>query len=107
MPCPRRLERGLWPGLTKERLSPRGTFISKLRPRQPARRRCRLRRVKPGVAYLITKKTSDNLFWLKASPEMNALLLYTLILWARRYGALIHVFCFISNHVHLLVTDVR
>ncbi|MGE3166481.1 MAG: transposase [Planctomycetota bacterium] len=81
--------------------------MSKLRPRQPARRRCRLRRVKPGTAYLITKKTSDDLFWIVASPEMNALLLYTLILWARRYGVLIHAFCFMSNHVHLLVTDVR
>lgn len=66
--------------------------MSKLRPRQPARRRCRLRRVKPDTTYLITKKTSDDLFWLVASPKMNALFLYTLILWARRYGVLIHAF---------------
>lgn len=61
----------------------------------------------PGATYLITKKTNDDFFFLVASPSVNLILLYTLILKALRHGVLIHGFCFMSNHFHLVVTDVR
>lgn len=68
-------------------------------------RRSQLRYVKPGTSYLITKKTNDDRMLLLPTPEMNQVLLYTLILEARRYGILIHAFCFMGNHFHLIVTD--
>lgn len=71
------------------------------------RRRCRLRCVKAGTTYLLTKKTREDLFLLTPSPEVNLILLYSLFFAAQRYGILIHGFCFMSNHLHLVVTDIR
>ena len=48
----------------------------------------------------------DDLFLIRPSPVVNQVLLYLLILKANRYGLLIHGFCFLSNHFHLVVTDV-
>jgi REP element-mobilizing transposase RayT len=31
--------------------------------------------------------------------------LYVLAVAARRFGVLVHAFCVLSNHLHLLVTD--
>lgn len=69
--------------------------------------RSRLRRVLPGTTYLVTKKTNDDFFVIRSSEATDRILLYTLILKALRYGVLIHGFCFMSNHFHLVVTDVR
>jgi putative transposase len=36
---------------------------------------------------------------------VNAIFLYVLALAARRFGVLVHAFCVMSNHVHMVVTD--
>ncbi len=38
---------------------------------------------------------------------MNEIFLYVLAVAARRHGVLVHAFCVLSNHVHLVVTDVE
>jgi len=63
--------------------------------------------VVPGTTYLVTKKTVDDQFLLEPSEELNRLLLFVLLLKGLRYGVRIHDFCFLSNHFHLVVTDVR
>ncbi len=84
---------------------------SKKKPRphssKPRGRRSRLRRVLPGTTYLITKKINDDFFFLRPSDEVNELILYLLLMKLEKYGLLIHGFCFMSNHFHLLVTDLR
>ncbi|MGE3164787.1 MAG: transposase [Planctomycetota bacterium] len=81
--------------------------MNKLASERPSRSSTRLRRVRRGVTYLVTKKTNDDLFLILPSPEVNQILLYALVLRALRYGVLIHGFCFLSNHFHLVVTDLR
>lgn len=64
------------------------------------------RQVLPGVTYLVTRRCFQRMFLLRPSPETNAIFLYVLAVAARRYGILVHAFCVMSNHFHLVVTDV-
>ncbi len=63
------------------------------------------RRVLPGASYLITRRCSERRFFLKPSRATNEIFLYVLALAARRYGILVHAFCVLSNHCHLIITD--
>lgn len=65
------------------------------------------RRVLPGSTYLLTKKCSDDQLLIVPSRLVNQVLLYLLLLKAKRYGVIIHGFCFMSNHFHLIATDAR
>jgi len=38
---------------------------------------------------------------------VNEIVLYLLARTARRYGVAVHAFCFLSNHAHLVLTDVE
>ncbi|MFY3745080.1 transposase [Anaeromyxobacter sp. Red801] len=64
------------------------------------------RQVLPGVSYLVTRRCFQRMFLLRPSPATNAIFLYVLAVAARRYGILVHAFCVMSNHFHLVVTDV-
>jgi putative transposase len=63
------------------------------------------RRVLPGTVYLITRRCSERRFFLRPSGLVNDIFLFVLALAARRYGVLVHAFCVLSNHAHLVVTD--
>ena len=63
------------------------------------------RRVVPGTVYLITRRCSERRFFLRPSRIVNEIFLFVLALAARRYGVLVHVFCVLSNHAHLVITD--
>lgn len=63
------------------------------------------RQVLPGVTYLVTRRCFQRMFLLRPSPATNAIFLYVLAVAARRYGILVHAFCVMSNHFHLVVTD--
>ncbi|ACG71473.1 protein of unknown function DUF1568 [Anaeromyxobacter sp. K] len=65
------------------------------------------RQVLPGVTYLVTRRCFQRMFLLRPSPATNAIFLYVLAVAARRYGILVHAFCVMSNHFHLVVTDVN
>ena len=64
------------------------------------------RRVLPGTSYLVTRRCSERRFFLRPSRVTNAIFLYVLAVAARRYGILVHAFCVLSNHCHLVLTDV-
>jgi putative transposase len=55
----------------------------------------------------VTRRCSERRFFLRPSRIVNELFLYILAIAARRYGILVHAFCVLSNHCHLVVTDVE
>jgi putative transposase len=63
------------------------------------------RQVLPGTTYLVTRRCSQRELLLKPSPTVNALFLYLLAVAASRFGVLLHAYCVLSNHYHLVVTD--
>jgi putative transposase len=63
------------------------------------------RRVLPGTTYLLTRRCSERRLFLRPSRLTNDLFLYVLAVAAERYGVLVHAFCVLSNHCHLVVTD--
>lgn len=66
----------------------------------------RPRRVLPGTSYLVTRRCSERRFFLRPSKTTNAIFLYVLALAAERFGVRVHAFCVLSNHAHLVLTDV-
>jgi len=63
------------------------------------------RRVLANATSLVTRRCSERRFFLRPGPVTNAIFQYVLALAARRYGVLVHAYCVLSNHYHLLVTD--
>jgi REP element-mobilizing transposase RayT len=63
------------------------------------------RQVLPGTTYLVTRRCAQRQFLLRPSDETNAIVLYLLAVAAQRFGVLVHAFCVLSNHLHLVVTD--
>jgi REP element-mobilizing transposase RayT len=63
--------------------------------------------VKPGTTYLVTRRCSERRFFLRPSPEVNAIILYCLALTASRYGIALHAYVVLSNHYHFILTDTR
>jgi REP element-mobilizing transposase RayT len=61
----------------------------------------------PGTIAFVTRRCSERRFFLRPSRATNEILLYVLALAAQRYHVLVHAFCVLSNHVHLVVTDVE
>lgn len=66
-----------------------------------------LRHIRKGVVWLITKKTNDDLFLLRPDKTVKEILLYLLLLKLNQHGLLLHAFIVMSDHIHLVVTDVR
>jgi REP element-mobilizing transposase RayT len=63
------------------------------------------RPVHPGATYLVTRRCSERRFFLRPSKDLNELFLYLLAVSAERYRIRLHLFCVMSNHFHLLLTD--
>jgi REP element-mobilizing transposase RayT len=63
------------------------------------------RQVLPGSTYLVTRRCSERRFFLRPSQTVNDIFRYVLAVAAERYGILLHAFCVLSNHYHLVVTD--
>jgi REP element-mobilizing transposase RayT len=61
----------------------------------------------PGTTAFVTRRCSERRFFLRPSQGTNEIVLYVLALAARRYHVLVHALCALSNHVHLVVTDVE
>lgn len=65
------------------------------------------RRVLPNSTYLVTRRCLRRRFLLRPDRALNTLFLYCLAVAADRYGVAIHGFCVMSNHYHLVLTDMR
>ena len=63
------------------------------------------RQILPGACYLMTRRCARREFLLRPSKLTNAIVGYLLAVAAQRYGVLVHAFCVMSNHLHLVVSD--
>ncbi|HYG70353.1 MAG TPA: hypothetical protein VD838_21930 [Anaeromyxobacteraceae bacterium] len=63
------------------------------------------RQILPGTTYLITRRCFQRFLLLRPSPMTTAIFHYALAVAAARTAVLVHAFCVLSNHLHLVVTD--
>jgi REP element-mobilizing transposase RayT len=63
------------------------------------------RQILRGSTYFISRRCTQRQLLLKPSETTNGIFRYVLAVAARRFGILVHVFCVMSNHFHLVVTD--
>jgi REP element-mobilizing transposase RayT len=60
-----------------------------------------------GHAFLVTRRCSQRQFLLRPGALTDAIFRYVLAVAAQRHGVLVHAYCVLSNHYHLVVTDAR
>ena len=60
-----------------------------------------------GTTYLITRRCLGRHFLLRPDPTLNRVFIYCLGRAAKKYGIQVHAVSVMSNHYHLVVTDVR
>lgn len=65
------------------------------------------RPVIPGQTVMVTRRCTQRQFLLLPSQIINTILGFCLAIAAARYGVTVHAFAFLSNHVHLVLTDVH
>ena len=65
------------------------------------------RRIVPAETYLITRRCYQRTFRLRPSAQTNRIFMYCLALAMQKTGVVVHAACVMSNHHHLVVTDVR
>jgi putative transposase len=63
------------------------------------------RQVLPGTTYLFTRRCFQRLFLIVPSEEVTRAFGYLLAVAAERYGIVLHAYCVLSNHYHLVLTD--
>ncbi len=61
----------------------------------------------PGVTYLLTRRCFGRQFFLRPNRKLNQIFEFCLAVAAARSGCEIHAYCMLSNHYHLVVTDVE
>jgi putative transposase len=67
----------------------------------------RARQILPGTTYLLTRRCLNRHLFLRPSKFTNQVMLYCLAVAAERYEMSIHQVCVMSNHYHLIATDVE
>ena len=67
----------------------------------------RPRQVLPGTTYLLTRRCTQRRFLLRPSKYTNEVFEYCLAYAAQRFGVQVHGYCVLSNHWHLVLTDVH
>lgn len=70
-------------------------------------RRVRARSVIPGRRYKITRRCLERRFFLTPDCDVRNALGYILAWCLEEYGLQLHAACFMANHYHLDVTDLR
>jgi REP element-mobilizing transposase RayT len=65
------------------------------------------RRVLAGATLMITRRCLDRMFLLRPSKIANELFSYILAVAVKKHGILLHAYCVLSNHFHLVLTDVE
>jgi putative transposase len=65
------------------------------------------RRILPGKTYHIVRRTTERMFFLKPCETTRFVILYCIAEAALRYGILVHAVCVMSNHIHMVVTDMH
>ncbi len=63
------------------------------------------RAIHPGKTYFVTRRIERRHCLLRPDPELNAHVLYSFIVAARKYGILLHAIGTMTTHLHYVVTD--
>jgi REP-associated tyrosine transposase len=63
------------------------------------------RRIVANATVMITRRCLDRMFLLRPSRAANELFSYILAVAAGKYGILLHAYCVMSNHFHLVLMD--
>lgn len=63
------------------------------------------RQILAGKTHLVTRRCSEQRYFLRPDALTSGVFLYVLAIAAERYGIDVHAFCVMSNHYHLVVTD--
>ncbi len=61
----------------------------------------------PGVTYLLTRRCAGRQLLLRPDPKVNQIFKFCLAVAAQRTGVAIHAFCVLSNHYHIVATDLH
>ncbi len=61
----------------------------------------------PGVTYLLTRRCFGRQFLLRPGRKVNQIFEFCLAAAAAKTGCEPHAYCMLSNHYHLVVTDVQ
>jgi REP-associated tyrosine transposase len=59
------------------------------------------------TTYLLTRRTLERRFFLNPDPQTACTFLFSLAFYATKHGIKVHAFVVMSNHIHLVVTDMR
>ena len=65
------------------------------------------RQIQPGSTDLLGRRTFARDFWLRPDPYVTQVFLYCLAYASATYGVLVHAFVVLSNHFHLVATDLN
>jgi REP element-mobilizing transposase RayT len=65
------------------------------------------RRVLPNTTYLVTRRCVGRRFLLRPDDALNNIFVYCLALAAKKLGVQVHAVSVMSNHYHLVLTDVQ
>ena len=65
------------------------------------------RPVLPNTIYMLTRRCMGRRFLLRPDGAINNIFVYCLARAAEKYGIELHAACVMSNHYHLILTDVR
>jgi putative transposase len=65
------------------------------------------REVVPLATYLITRRILRRHFLLRPDAAITGIIVYALAVSSRLFGVEVHAICAMSNHLHLVVTDVQ
>lgn len=60
-----------------------------------------------GDTYLVTLRAQDGVFHARPSPAVNRIMAFCLAHAAQQFNIRVHAFVFMSNHFHLVVTDME
>ena len=61
----------------------------------------------PGTTYLLSRRCFSRQFLLRPSRKVNQIFEFCLAVAAARTGCEVHAYCMLSNHYHLVITDVH
>ena len=65
------------------------------------------RQILPGTCYLITRRCFQRSLLLRPDATTNQIFEFCLAYASGRFGVEIHAYCAMSNHYHLVLTDVE
>jgi len=65
------------------------------------------RRIVSGTTYLLSRRCFGRQYLLRPSDKVNQIFEFCLAVAAKKTGVLLHNFCVLSNHYHIVATDVR